>query len=253
VVVVVVVTGLTNDEGHGDLGVLLEDGGDGVNVGLVLGEAVLGDLVLAVGGQGRAVTVGEVVDHEGAHDWGRSAGGVLRFDVGQVCIHGWDLGGGVTVYDQHSSFWSCRLNNLQPNIGAGVGNLACLGLQAGGQRRNGQRVDLGGVVRVGVDLLAGKWVSGGTRGWRGGSRTLAGSACGRGDFGGCSGRSGLDRGGCALRGSCQGGACAAWLALRVDCNVLVNQCWQCVGRQILQSLSLTQEEPESQLPLPLQF
>ena len=37
--------------------------------------------------------------------------------------------------------------------------MSCLGLEAGRQRRDGQRADLGGVVRVGVDLLAGERVS----------------------------------------------------------------------------------------------
>lgn len=51
------------------------------------------------------------------------------------------------------------MGNLQPDIGAGVGNLRCLGLEAGWQGRDGDRVDLGSVVRVGVDLLAGEGVS----------------------------------------------------------------------------------------------
>jgi hypothetical protein len=71
---------LTDDEGDGGLGVLLEDGGDGVDVGFVLGEAVVGDGVLAVGSQSSAVAVGQVVDDECADDV--CAGGVLRLDVG---------------------------------------------------------------------------------------------------------------------------------------------------------------------------
>ena len=51
------------------------------------------------------------------------------------------------------------MGNLQPHIGAGVGDLRCLGLQTGRQRRDRERVDLGSVVRVGVDLLAGEGVS----------------------------------------------------------------------------------------------
>jgi len=88
---------LTDDERHGDVGVLLEDGGDGVDVGLVLVDAVVGDGVLAVGGQSGTITVGQVVDYEGANDGRRGAGGVLRFDVGQVGVHGGNLGGCVTV------------------------------------------------------------------------------------------------------------------------------------------------------------
>jgi hypothetical protein len=51
------------------------------------------------------------------------------------------------------------LSDLQPDISAGVGDLGCLGLKAGRKRRNGQRADLGSVVRVGVDLLAGEGVA----------------------------------------------------------------------------------------------
>jgi hypothetical protein len=54
------------------------------------------------------------------------------------------------------------MGDLQPNICSSVCDLRCLRLQAGRQRRDGDRVDLGSVVRVGVDLLAGEGVS-----WRG--------------------------------------------------------------------------------------
>ena len=96
---------LTDDERHGDIGVLLEDGGDGVDVGLVLVDAVVGDGVLAVGGQCGTITVGQVVDYEGANDGRRGAGGVLRLDVGQVGVHSGNLGGGVAV--------SCQLECLR--------------------------------------------------------------------------------------------------------------------------------------------
>lgn len=88
---------LTDDERNGDIGILLDDGGDGVNVGPVLVHAVVGDGVLAVGGQGSTITVGQVVDYEGTNDGRGGAGGVLRLDVGQVGVHGGNLGGGVTV------------------------------------------------------------------------------------------------------------------------------------------------------------
>jgi len=51
------------------------------------------------------------------------------------------------------------MGDVQPDIGTGVCDLRSLGLEAGRQRRNGDRVDLGSVVRVGVDLLAGEGVS----------------------------------------------------------------------------------------------
>ena len=88
---------LTDDERDGDIRILLDNGGDGVNVGPVLVDAVVGDGVLAVGGQGSTITVGQVVDYEGTNDGRRGAGGVLRLDVGQVGINGGNLGGSVTV------------------------------------------------------------------------------------------------------------------------------------------------------------
>jgi len=90
---------LTNHKGNGSLGVLLDDGGDGVDVFLVLVETVVGNRQLAVGRKGRAVTVGQVVDDESAHDWRGGTGGVLGLDVRKVGVHGRDLGGGVTVND----------------------------------------------------------------------------------------------------------------------------------------------------------
>ena len=96
---------LTDDEGDGDVGVLLDDGSDGVDVGPVLVHAVVGDGVLAVGGQSGTVTVGQVVDYESADDGRVGAGGVLRLDVGQVGVHGGNLGGGVTV--------CCQLERLR--------------------------------------------------------------------------------------------------------------------------------------------
>jgi len=101
----VIFCSLTDDERNRDIGVLLDDGGDGVNVGPVLVDAVVGDGVLAVGGQGSTITVGQVVDYEGTNDGRRGAGGVLRLDVGQVGVHGGNLGGGVTV--------CCQLERLR--------------------------------------------------------------------------------------------------------------------------------------------
>ena len=53
----------------------------------------------------------------------------------------------------------CEIGNLQPNICSGVCDLRRLSLEAGRQGWDGERVDLGSVVRVGVDLLAGEGVS----------------------------------------------------------------------------------------------
>ena len=57
------------------------------------------------------------------------------------------------------SVYEHELGNVQPDKSASIGDLRCLGLEAGRQRRNGNRVDLGSVVRVGIDLLAGEGVS----------------------------------------------------------------------------------------------
>ena len=78
----VIFCSLTDDERNRDIGVLLDDGSDGVDVGPVLVHAIVGDGVLAVGGQSGTVTVGQVVDYESADDGRVGAGGVLRLDVG---------------------------------------------------------------------------------------------------------------------------------------------------------------------------
>ena len=59
----------------------------------------------------------------------------------------------------------CEIGNLQPNICSGVCDLRRLSLEAGRQGWDGERVDLGSVVRVGVDLLAGEGVSWGVLAW----------------------------------------------------------------------------------------
>lgn len=87
---------LTDYQGDRDLRVLLDGSSDVVDVGLVLVETILGNLVLAVGRKSRAVTVGQVVDDEGAHDGRIGAGGVLRLDVGEVSVHSGNLCGVVT-------------------------------------------------------------------------------------------------------------------------------------------------------------
>jgi hypothetical protein len=150
---------LTNHKGHGSLGVLLDDGGDGVNVLLVLVETIVSNLQLAVGGKRRAVTVGQVVDDESAHDRRGSTSGVLRFDVSEVSVHGRDLGLGVTVNGQRL-IMRCNISpNLQPHERANLGYSAGLGHQTGRQRRDSERLNLGSVVGVGVDLLADEWVA----------------------------------------------------------------------------------------------
>lgn len=88
---------LTNDKRDWSLGVLLENCGNGVDVCLVLVETVLGNVVLSIGGQSRAVTVGQVVNNECADDRRVGTSGVLCLDISHVSVHGGNLGGGVTV------------------------------------------------------------------------------------------------------------------------------------------------------------
>lgn len=151
---------LTDDQGDGDLGVLLDGGGDVVDVGLVLVKTILSYLVLAVGRKSRAVTVGQVVDDEGAHDGWVGAGGILCLDVGEVGVYSGNLCGVVT---EIISMWyfieSMLVRHSQPYERAEFGDSAGLGLQAGRERGDRKGVDLRGVVRVGVDLLASEGVA----------------------------------------------------------------------------------------------
>jgi hypothetical protein len=150
---------LTNHKGNGSLGVLLDDGSDGVDVFLVLVETIISNLVLAVGRKRRAVTVGQVVDNESAHDRRGSTSGVLRLDVSEVSVHGRDLGGGVAVRNQSLILKHDSRTNSQPHERAKFGNSAGLSHQARRQRRDRERLNFRSVVRVGVDLLAGEWVA----------------------------------------------------------------------------------------------
>lgn len=111
-------------------------------------------MVLAVGRQSRTVTVGQVVNNKGTNDWRASTGSILRLDVGHVGVHGGNLGCAVTTVCQKTSVTWIACSDLQPDVCANFGDGASLGLQTGRQRRDGQGVDLRGIVRVGVDLLA---------------------------------------------------------------------------------------------------
>ena len=75
---------------------LLDNSCDGVDVGLVVCQTIVGHRVLAVGSKSRTITVGKIVYDKGTHDWGTGTGLVECFDVGEVGVHGWDLGCGVT-------------------------------------------------------------------------------------------------------------------------------------------------------------
>lgn len=90
---------LTNDKRHAHIRVLLDDSIDGVNVVVVVLKTIVRDRVLAIRGKGSAVTVGQVVDDESAHDWRVGTSGVLRLDVGEVGVHGGDLGESVAAED----------------------------------------------------------------------------------------------------------------------------------------------------------
>jgi hypothetical protein len=66
---------------------------------------------------------------------------------------------GVTVNGQHLSMQCNISSNLQPHERADFGNSTGLGHQTRRQRRDSDRLDLRGVVRVGVDLLASERVA----------------------------------------------------------------------------------------------
>lgn len=161
---------LTDDQSDAHIRVLLDDSVDGVDVVVVILKTVVGYGVLAVGGQSSAVTIRQVVDDESAHDWRGGASGVLRLDVGEVSVHGRDLGESVATHPVSIGSVRARLKtDLQPHKGADVGNGAGCWCKAGREGRNGDRIDLGRIVRVGVDLLARERVAGDAH-WRTSSR-----------------------------------------------------------------------------------
>ena len=85
-----------NNQSNRDVGVQIELGLDGINVCLVLGETVISNRVLAVGGSRSTVTVRQIVDNEGAHDGWVGTGGILGRDVLQVGSDGWNFGSSIT-------------------------------------------------------------------------------------------------------------------------------------------------------------
>jgi len=139
-----------DDKDHAGLGVLHEDRFDGIDVLLVQCSTAVGDGVLAIGGKSGAVTIWEIVDDERADDWWGSTGGIESLDVGEVCVHGWDFGGGITVSSVRNEKRPFMEWYLQPDKGTDLGNSSSLRGEGSSQRWNGQRMDLRRIVWVGV-------------------------------------------------------------------------------------------------------
>ena len=206
-----------DDEDDVDIRVSLDLSGDGINVGLVVRQAIVGDAVFSVGSQSSAVAIRKVVDDKLAHVWWVRTGLVQSLNVGEVFAHNWDL-----------------VRGVHPEEGADVvGNLAGGSLEATSQAWDCIRVDLTGVLRDRVELVSCEWVaactarraSGGSRGSLGGSRRDCRVGLGSGSSlltrwpsCWCSCRGGLGGG----RPGC-GGTARAWNALRVV-RVLGNAC-----------------------------
>lgn len=164
-----------DDENVADVGVLEHHSTDGVDVGLVLGNAIVGNVQLAVGGVGSTVTVGEVVDDEDAGVV--AAAGVGGADLAEGSVNERNLGASVpeTISkDQNNS----SENNSHPLEGGYIGDLGGGGGEGAGQGGNGEAEDLGAVVSVGPLVDADKGVAG-----VGGAAGRAGSGVGGGDAG----------------------------------------------------------------------
>lgn len=105
-----------DDKDGADVAVRLELGHDAVDVRLVVGHAVVGNSVLAVGRRCRAVTVGQVVDDEQAGVGRRSAGLVEGANVTEGFGHqGRDLGGSVTMFKDVSGSHQKRKKKRKRN------------------------------------------------------------------------------------------------------------------------------------------
>lgn len=125
-----------DDENGADVRVLDQELADGVDVGLVVGNAAVGDGELAVGGGSSAVTVREIVDDKVSGVGRVGTGLVGRADLFEGALHE-SVHGDVAV---------------EPLEGGDLGNGRRLNSQAASHGRNGMVVDLGGVVAVGPAL-----------------------------------------------------------------------------------------------------
>lgn len=125
-----------DDKDGANVRVLDQELADGVDVGLVVVDAVVGDGELAVGGGSSAVTVGEIVDDE--------VSGVGR--VGTGLVGGADLLKGALHESVNGDV------AVEPLEGGDLGNGGSLSGPGASHGRNGMVVDLGGVVAVGPAL-----------------------------------------------------------------------------------------------------
>ena len=174
---------LTNNQNDADIRILDNIGADGVDVSLVLGNTAVGDGELSIGGSRGAVPVGKVIDDEDTGVGRVGTGIVGGADVGESGFHLGDLGLGI-----------------HPHEGRNLGDGRGLGNERTRERRDGEVVDLGGVVGVGPHLDTRERVAlpGGGAGAYGGLR--GGGSGSRGD----PGRRSLDRA-LGARGSAGGG------------------------------------------------
>lgn len=65
-------------------GVLLDNSSDGINVCLVLGETIVCDSQLSIGGQSSAITVRQIIDYECTNGLGTAASSIQLLDVAEV-------------------------------------------------------------------------------------------------------------------------------------------------------------------------
>lgn len=155
-----------DDEDGTDVRVLDEELADGVDVGLVVIDAVVGEGELAVGGGSSAVTVGEIVDNEVSGIGRVGTGLVGSADLLEGALHE-SVNGDVAV---------------EPLEGRDLGNGRGLSGPGASHGRNGMVVDLGGVVAVGPALNTDEGVA--SEASSGGSTASNGGGGHRGSGGG---------------------------------------------------------------------
>jgi hypothetical protein len=78
-------------------GVLLDNSSDRIDVCLVLGETIIGDGQLSVGGQSSAITIGKIIDYERTDSLGTRTRGIQLLNVAEVCVRRRYFGSGITI------------------------------------------------------------------------------------------------------------------------------------------------------------
>lgn len=156
---------------------------DCVDVGLVVGNTVVGNAVLAIGGCRGTVTVREIVDNEQSCVRRRGARCVGGADVAEGLGHqGGHLGSGVaggrSACVMSISKPGASWGYIQPLERGDLGDLSSLRGLCRGEGRDRIGGDLGGIVRVGPLLHAREGVAAVASGRGGAARGASG--CGRG-------------------------------------------------------------------------